>query len=208
MTKEVVTVFPDTPLVDAARVLTQKGFTGLPVVDSEHKVVGLVTEYDLIVRGSSIHLPTLAKLLTDIDFYKTDKEFAQEDLKKLLEMKVKDVMNSDPMTLAPYAAMDEATRIFAEHHAVNPIPIVDDQKKLVGVLARFDLIRLFAPSAKGIEEEHRVASPARVQKFLKDFEKEFVVVSRARTRWWMVASIFFVVVGFIIAFALILRLSA
>src|SRR3990167_5129006 len=122
MTNQVVWESPSTPLVEAVNILIKKGLTGLPVVEGG-KVVGILTEYDLTIKGSSIHLPTFLKLITEFQIYKKDKGLIKDDVKKILNMKVKDVMNTDPLVLPPSTSVEDAMKAFAEHHRVNPIPI-------------------------------------------------------------------------------------
>ena len=209
MVREVVTVSPDTSLVEAAALLTTHDFTGLPVVDREGKLIGLLTEFDLISRGTMIHLPTLAKLLKDFKFYKDDKDFVLPDIQKILNLKVKEVMNSEPMTLSPSAPLEEAVALFAEHHAINPVPIVDENRKLLGVLARFNIVKFFSASGHAPRKViQKSVGKTDVDTFLSKFEENFVLVSEGRTHWWLLASILAAIVGFIIAFALILRLTA
>ena len=64
MTKEVVSVPLETSLLDVAKILAERNFDGVPVVDKEDRLVGIVTEYDLINKTSAVHLPTLQIVLT------------------------------------------------------------------------------------------------------------------------------------------------
>jgi CBS domain-containing protein len=211
MTKDIVVVRPETSLAEAAQLLTKHNFSGLPVVSKDGKLAGLVTEYDLIEKGTAMHLPTLAKLLSDFSFYKSDKDFVLPEVKKMLSLRVEDVMNREPLTLPENATVEEAIEVFAHHHAVNPVPVIDVQKRLVGILARFDIIKLFhtVPHPSSAEVSHeRTHEDPQIQAFLTNLEDRFIVVPKARARYWLLASILFAIVGFIIAFALILRLAA
>lgn len=209
MVTDVVTVHPETSLIEAAQFLTERNLDGLPVVAKDNTLIGIVTDRDLIEKGTAIHLPTLAKFLSDVSFYKSDKKLLPE-VKKMLSLRVKDVMNSDPLVLPDTSLVEEAVEIFAHHHAVNPVPVVDVNKKLVGVIARFDIVKLFhsIPHLSNLEADHN-QKPEIPQgsRILRGLEKQFVLISKPRTRWWLLASISFAVVGFIIAFALILRIG-
>ena len=66
MTREVVSVHPDTSLLDAAKLIAEYNFDGVPVVDNENRLVGIVTEYDLINKTSAVHLPTLQVILKNL----------------------------------------------------------------------------------------------------------------------------------------------
>src|SRR3989344_4406833 len=203
MTKKVVMISQETTLSEAAAKLTEHNFTGLPVVDKDGTLVGLITEYDLIEKGTAMHLPTLAKLLSDFSFYKDDKDFVLPEIKKMLSMKVKDVMNKEPLSLPVTASIEDAIEIFAHHHAVNPVPVVDEKKKLAGILARFDIIKLFhgashtaSSEISTTEVDHtRVHDDPQVGAFLKNLEERFMVVPKTRARYWLVASVLFAIVG-------------
>ena len=77
MTKEVVSVSPETSLFDAAKLLYKNRFNGLPVVDGIGALVGILTEYDLVNIDSAIHIPTLQRILRRLALEKDgiEKEF-------------------------------------------------------------------------------------------------------------------------------------
>jgi len=124
MVKKVISVEENTPLIKAAKLIMSHNFDGVPVVDGNNKLVGILTEYDLIEKSSSIHLPNF-----------------QKEVKEVTALKVKDVMNSDPLTLRPEDSFDTMLNAFREHHRVNPIPVIDKNKKVVGVVSRFDVLK-------------------------------------------------------------------
>ncbi len=140
MTKEVVTVHSDTPLLDVAKALAEHNFDGVPVVDKDNKVIGIVTEYDLINKTSAVHLPTLQVILKNLPQFKKEDAHFQEEI---LNLKVTDIMNKEPLTLAPDVPYDEVIKLFRDHHRVNPIPVVDTEGKILGVISRFDVLRPF-----------------------------------------------------------------
>ncbi len=140
MTTEVITVNPETPLLDVAKIIAEHNFDGVPVVDKDNKLVGLVTEYDLINKTSAIHLPTLQVVLKNMPLFKKDQSHFQEEI---LSLKVSDIMNKEPLTLTETATFEEIIRVFKEHHRVNPIPIIDKDNKVIGVVSRFDVLRPF-----------------------------------------------------------------
>ncbi|OGN09316.1 MAG: hypothetical protein A3C61_01530 [Candidatus Yanofskybacteria bacterium RIFCSPHIGHO2_02_FULL_39_10] len=140
MTKEVVSVHPDTNLLDVAKILAEHNFDGVPVVDNDNKVVGIVTEYDLINKTSAVHLPTLQVVLRNLPQFKEEESHFQEEI---LSLKVSDIMNKDPLTIEADLPYDEIIKLFKEHHKVNPIPVVDKEHKIIGVISRFDVLRPF-----------------------------------------------------------------
>lgn len=140
MTAGVVTVTPDMPLLHAAKILSDHDFTGLPVVDANGVLAGILTEYDLIAKGSAVHLPTLQKLLQSVP---VKSDGTQDGIAKIASLAVRDVMNPDPMFFEKTASIDEVVTLFRNHHRVNPVPVVNGNKKVVGVVSRSDILRLF-----------------------------------------------------------------
>ena len=141
MTQEVVSIFPETSLFEAAKILYKNRFTGLPVIDENNILVGIITEYDLINMESETptHIPTLQKMFQTIPA-----EGGQEkEIEELFLLKVRDVMNSDPLVVSKDATLEETIKIFKEHHKVNPIPVIDSQKMVVGIVSRSDLVKFF-----------------------------------------------------------------
>src|SRR3989338_6728554 len=104
MTKEVISVHPDTNLLDVAKTLAEHNFDGVPVVDNDNKVVGIITEYDLINKTSAVHLPTLQVILRNLPQFKAEESHFQEEI---LELKVMDIMNKNPLTMNPDMPYDE-----------------------------------------------------------------------------------------------------
>src|SRR3989338_1410215 len=208
MTKKTVSVTPETPLLEAVKISEKKGFNGLPVVDGEGKVVGIITEYDMIIKGSSIHLPTFMKLFREMDLYKKDTGLIRDDLKKIFSLKVKDVMNADPLVLSADVSISEVDKAFNEHHRVNPIPIVNEKHQLAGIVSRSDMIKLFSGvNLKLKDGMNQEDIDKNIKIFLDNFQDQFILVGKFRTKWWLVASIFFTLVGFAIAWLLILRIN-
>lgn len=140
MTKKVFSVSPETSIIDATRIITEHNFDGMPVIDDKGQLVGIITEYDLITKTSTINVSFLQKIINDI--YTTKKEAPPEiGTKDMSDLTVKDVMNREPLTLKDDATFEDAIETFKAHHRVNPIPIVDNQNRVVGIISRFDILR-------------------------------------------------------------------
>jgi len=207
MTKEVVTVHPDTPLIEAANMLLKHKFNGLPVVDNRNGVVGVITEYDLILKGTAIHLPTFLQIFQELPVYKKGSEPIREDLKKIFSLKVEDVMNKEPLILTGDTSILEVANVFAEHHRVNPIPIVDPGNMLLGIISRHDLLKFLGDPGLHVETGADGEIDKSIDQFLGNYQNKFVLVSKSRTHFWFIASILFAAVGFAIAWLLILRVN-
>ena len=143
MTREIVSVRLETPLTEAARILAEHDFDGVPVVDDAGKLIGILTEYDLISKGSAVHIPTLQMLIKQLPVLPKDQSAFRDDVKAVAALTVSDVMNNDPLTLPESATFEDAVVAFRDHHRVNPIPIVDQNRKIVGIITRFDILKPF-----------------------------------------------------------------
>ncbi len=194
--------------MEAVQLMSKYKLDGMPVINSDRVVVGIITEYDLLTKGTAIHLPTFLKLFKEFDLYQRDKSSIKGDLSNILSMRVKDVMNPEPLTMSPHASFEEAAKTFAEHHRINPIPIVDENKKLVGILSRYDLIKLYSGgmTATGAFDLDRKLDD-RVDTFLHSFQNNFLFINKSRTRGWLLVSLSFIIIGFVVATAVLLRIS-
>jgi len=208
MTKEVFALKPTDSLFRAAQFMFEKNFDGLPVVLDDSTLVGIITQYDLISKGANIHLPTFMKLMNEFSMYKKDKSLLKPELQKIVSLTVKDLMNPEPITVSPDLPMETAATVFSEHHRVNPIPVINSEHKLVGIISRFDIIKLYTGSmltATTIEREPSIDK--KVDVFVDQFSKHFVLVSKIRTKLWFIVSVLFLIVGFAAAIASILRIE-
>ena len=204
MTENVITVHEDTPLSEAALLITQHSFNGLPVVDQNGKLVGLFSERNMISDSSYVHLKTLLKLFSELEFYKKDNSPIKNELKEIMKLKVKDIMSTAPTVIHPTDSIEHAVSLFA-NPANNPLPVVDQNQILRGVVSMSDLTRLYGISTNKILNEKNI--DRQINNFVDKFEKEFLVVSRFRVSTWFVASVLFTLVGFAIAMFFILRIS-
>jgi len=140
MTKKVISVSPETPITEVTKIITEHNFDGVPVVDKNNRLVGIITEYDLITQTSTINASFLQKIITDI--YAEKKEDPPKiGTQDISELKVQDIMNREPLTLGENATFEEAIETFKAHHRVNPIPIVNDRNEVLGIISRFDILR-------------------------------------------------------------------
>ncbi len=206
MTKDVTYVEPKDTIVKVAQIMFEHNWDGLPVVSLDGSLVGIITQYDLVTKGANIHLPTFLQLMNQLPVYKKDKGLLKPELQKIVTMTVGDLMNSEPMTVTETASVEEVAQIFAEHHRVNPLPVIDENKKLKGIVSRYDLIKLYTGTMANADAiVHETSVDKKVDLFVNGFGKNFLVVSRLTPIFWRIVSFFFVIVGFVIAMALIIR---
>ena len=145
MTANVISIHPEMSLFDAHEILARNNFNGVPVINDERHVIGILTEYDMLSKASVMHLPTLQKLAGHLQGF-VDKGGLSEYRKELENLKnitVSSMMNHDPLVLSVTTPFGTIVETFYTHHRVNPIPIVDENKILVGIISRFDVLKVF-----------------------------------------------------------------
>jgi len=120
--------------------MRERGLPGIPVVDSDRKVVGIVTDSDLIISDeqADLHLPHFLNLMGGIIFLEPMKHF-EDRLRKAFATEVTDLMTPDPICVHPDDPAGEAARLIASKHH-NRLPVIDDDGRLVGVVTRVDVL--------------------------------------------------------------------
>ena len=147
MTRDVVSVTPDTPLKDVAAALVERGVSGLPVCDADGAVVGVLSEADLLVKqgGAPERSGGLFAWLVDTA--------SAPDLAKLRAHTAGEAMTAPAITVESGAPVSEAARTMVSL-GVNRLPVVEDGR-LVGIVTRADLVRLFTRSDEEIARDIR-----------------------------------------------------
>ena len=160
MARDVAAVQPDTPLGDVVELLIRRGIKAVPVVDAEGSVVGMITGGDLLERGGLRHRLSLVKTL--------DTEIVAGQLRDLTSggQTAHDVMTPDPLTLRARTRVSAAARIMAERR-FKRLPVVDEDGKLVGILARLDVLRSVAHMAQ--EPPTQLAGPQESGRLVREF---------------------------------------
>lgn len=138
MTTDVLTFGPDDEVREAMHAMVERDVDGAPVLDADGKVVGVLTNGDLIVRESKLHFPTLVSIL-GASFEIKHKDW-DEDLAKALGSYVREVMSQPARTCPVDATVEEAATLMHEHDVAR-LPVVDDGGRLVGLVSRGDIIR-------------------------------------------------------------------
>ncbi|MGM0420671.1 MAG: CBS domain-containing protein [Bacillota bacterium] len=136
MTKEVITVGPDTSVEEAAEIMSKNDISGLPVIE-EGNLIGIVTEKDLIIKNKKLHFPDYINLIGGIIYLESYKKF-QEEFKKYVAVKVEQLMTKEVETISPDTSVEEIADLMSREE-VNRLPVLEGDK-LVGIVTRKDLI--------------------------------------------------------------------
>lgn len=145
MTTELITVSPEASLHEAAVLMTRHNISGLPVVEGDMMLVGIISESDIIEDRS---------MFSGLDHWISIETFLKSNLENILEKEngsdvvpekeflispVKDYMSTRLITAKPNSAVEEVARLLVRNK-VNRIPIVED-KKIVGIITRGDVLK-------------------------------------------------------------------
>jgi CBS-domain-containing membrane protein len=151
MTTAVVSVRPETRVSEIAQLMSQHAISGLPVVDADNRVVGVVTELDMIVRNTHFKLPQFFFIFDNMIPLETPGHY-RERLEKILGTSAREIMSEPAVTISPDASIEELAELMVERR-MNPIPVVE-VGQLVGIVSRSDIIRLMAEDFESGQESN------------------------------------------------------
>jgi CBS domain-containing protein len=142
----VVTVRPGTPYKEIARLLTEHGISAMPVVGDALRVLGVVSEADLLPKESrSQRAQPALPPLTPAQAHRRHKAEAVTAL---------ELMTAPAITVTPEDDVSEAARQL-EGHRIKRLPVVDSTGRLVGIVSRRDILRVFLRSDAELRDEVR-----------------------------------------------------
>jgi len=135
-----VTIGPDATVHDLVLLLQAKDLGGVPVVEGDGRLVGIVTEGDLVIEDADVRLPHYFGLFGNLVYLGGQKKF-EERLNKMVGNAVRDVMTTEVVTVTADEPVRAAANIMVDKK-VNRVPVVDDKDRLIGIVARHDIIRM------------------------------------------------------------------
>jgi CBS-domain-containing membrane protein len=140
MSRDVPALGPQDDARRAIELLAQQDLGALPVVNSEDRVIGIVSESDLVIseEEADVHLPHFFNLMGGVIFTESLKGF-EKKLNKAFAANVRDLMSEDPVTVRTDDAAEKVARLIAEKHH-NHLPVVDSDGKLAGMVTRADAL--------------------------------------------------------------------
>ncbi len=141
MTRNVVTVRPDTSLEELAALLVKNQISGAPVVDEKGALYGIVTENDLIEQNRRLHIPTVVSFLDAAIYLESSKKFAEE-VRRVTAAKVGDICNRKVLTVSESTSLTDIATIMSEKK-VHLLPVVR-AGAVVGIVGKRDVVRAVA----------------------------------------------------------------
>ena len=139
MNPNVVVLAEADSVEDAVATLSANDVSGAPVVDDDGRLTGLLDDDDLLLSSSRVHAPSAIEILgAYIPLPGTLQRF-EDELRHALGQTVADLMDADPPTLRPHDTAEDAATLMLSHD-VSRVPVIDDDRRVVGLVSRHDLV--------------------------------------------------------------------
>ncbi|HTL89458.1 MAG TPA: CBS domain-containing protein [Leptolyngbya sp.] len=143
MSHDPITVRPETPINEVIKILAERHLSGLPVLDTNNQLIGMITETDLMWRETNVTPPPYIMLLDSVIYLENPGQYEKE-LHKALGQTVGEVMNSDAVaTTTPDTPLSKAASVMHDRK-VQRLLVLDPTGEVVGILTRGDIIRAMA----------------------------------------------------------------
>ncbi len=142
MTTGIASVSPDTPVSAVVRLLAERGISGVPVMEADGVLLGMVTEGDLMRRLALSDEPRHGWFWTPFD----DQVGAAERRARVRGAAARDVMTARPLTVTEGTTARHAARLM-EKRRVRRLPVLRDDGQVIGVVSRTDLLRALLPAS-------------------------------------------------------------
>jgi CBS domain-containing protein len=139
MTRKVTSIFPDLNAKEALGLLLKMKISGLPVIDDKNKLAGMFTEKEVLATILPSYLEKVGRFM-----YQENPKAVKQKIATFSDMKVKDVMRSEVVTVDEDTTLCEVARIMLTQKA-RRLPVINKEKVVVGIVARGDVVEaLFA----------------------------------------------------------------
>jgi CBS domain-containing protein len=138
MTREVITISPETEVAQAAKLLLTNRINGVPVVNDAGELVGILCQSDLIIQQKNIPIPSLFTLLDGFIPLTSSKKLDKE-VEKIAATTAADAMTANPVTVRPDTGIEDVAALMVEK-SYHTLPVVDGEK-LVGIVGKEDVLR-------------------------------------------------------------------
>ena len=145
MTKEVITVKPDTPVKELVKMMSENDIEAIPVLNDKEELVGIITDGDLVMRASKFHMPLFYQILGGVIYFENPNVMDSE-LKKMLGTTAGDVMTKRVVSVTEDTPLEEIATAMVTRK-IKRLPVVKD-KKLVGIIGRKDILIVLAKNGE------------------------------------------------------------
>jgi CBS domain-containing protein len=132
--RDITAVLEDETISRVLKILSRQEVSGIPVINEDYKVVGFISEND-IIRAS---LPSYFALLQSASFIPDLNQFVR-NLKKISKKTVSEVMTKPAIVIKETTPLLHAADLMIRHN-LKILPVVDDEEKLIGVITRMKIL--------------------------------------------------------------------
>lgn len=145
MSTDVITLTPDTDILQAAQALLDNGINGAPVVDENNRVLGILCQSDLVVQQKRLPLPSVFTLL-DIIIPLSSTRQLEKQVSKIAALKVSAAMTKNPVSVRPDTDIETIAALMVDNN-FHTLPVVEDER-LIGVIGKEDVLKTLIPKPK------------------------------------------------------------
>ena len=138
MTEDVVSIGPEATIPEAARIMWENQLSSLPIVENG-KVIGMLTDFDMIARETEYDAPMYVPFLDA--YFRIPGSGDPEQLRRILATTARELMTTPAITISPETTVQEAATIMYDKR-LNALPVVNDDREIVGIVTRADIVRL------------------------------------------------------------------
>lgn len=139
MTTDVIIANREDSIVSVAKLLIQEKIGGMPVVDENNKVVGIISETDIMKKEKYVEAPQAINILQGLLFFDDFKQMEQ-DIKRMAAYKVEELMSTEIIKVHEDDKFDDVANIMIKK-SINRVPVVDSTNVLKGIICRYDIIK-------------------------------------------------------------------
>ena len=140
MTKKVLTVRPETTVREVAEILVSHKISGVPVVEEDGSLVGIVSEGDLMSKEILPEPPAEFCILGAVIYYNSLREF-KDAFSRMAANTVEALMTKEVVTVKSYDDVSDVARIMRDKH-IKRVPVLDDEGHLIGIVSRQDIVKM------------------------------------------------------------------
>jgi len=144
MTKELITVSPDTEIVQATKLLLENRINGIPVTDETGKLVGILCQSDLIAQQKKLPIPSFFTFLDGLITLTSMKQI-EKQVQKIAAITVAQAMTPNPVTVQPETDIETVAALMVDKN-FHSIPVVD-KGELVGIVGKEDVLKTLIPAS-------------------------------------------------------------
>jgi CBS domain-containing protein len=142
MTKDLITVSPDTEIVQATKLLLDNRINGIPVTDETGKLVGILCQSDLIAQQKKLPIPSFFTFLDGLITLTSMKQI-EKQVQKIAAITVGQAMTPNPVTVQTDTDIEKVAALMVDKN-FHTIPVVDEGK-LVGIVGKEDILKTLIP---------------------------------------------------------------